>query len=214
MKNFGIYAIISNPRMLHEDVAEVLADEKIQYVQLREKNLHDRKLIALARKLKNIFLGTSTRLIINDRPDIAKIVGADGLHLGQEDMNYHDARTIAGNNMEIGLSTHNLTQLKDALLLNPSYVGFGPIYHTTTKAKPDPVVGTSLLSEALKIATVPVVAIGGIFPENIDEVLRAGAKNICMVRYFMQSESKQELKEKIHFVKQKIKEYDTNATSH
>lgn len=214
MKNFGIYAIISNPAMAYEDVAEVFADEKISYVQLREKNLDDRKLITLARRLKNIFNGTVTRFIINDRPDIALIVGADGIHLGQDDMTYHDAKAIVGNNVHIGLSTHNLTQLNEALLLNPTYVGFGPIFATTTKAKPDPVVGTTLLSEAVKIATVPLVAIGGIFPENIDEVLKTGAKNICMVRYFMQSSSKQELKDKIYFVKQKIKEYDTNAASH
>lgn len=188
--------------------------KKISYVQLREKNLDDRKLITLARRLKNIFNGTVTRFIINDRPDIALIVGADGIHLGQDDMTYHDAKALVGNNVHIGLSTHNLTQLNEALLLNPTYVGFGPIFATTTKAKPDPVVGTTLLSEAVKIATVPLVAIGGIFLENIDEVLKTGAKNICMVRYFMQSSSKQELKDKIYFVKQKIKEYDTNAASH
>lgn len=214
MSNFGIYGIITKPKLSYDTVAEVFAEEEIAFVQLREKHLCDRLLLIIARNLRQIFKNTKTRFIINDRVDIALLSDADGVHLGQEDVAYNDARKLLGNEKIIGISTHNLNQLSEALYVKPDYVGFGPIYTTTTKEKPDPVVGTSLLSEALYIATVPVVAIGGIFPENIDEVLKAGAKNICMVRYFMESKTKNELRERIQFVKQKIKEYDTNATSH
>lgn len=214
MKNIGIYGIISSPFLSHIEVAETFAEEEIFYVQLREKSLSDKKLLEIARILKSVFKGTKTQFIINDRPDIAKLVEADGLHLGQDDVSYHEARTIVGKDMIIGISTHNLLQLQEALRNKPSYVGFGPIYATTTKANPDPVVGTASLLEALKIATVPLVAIGGIFPENIDEVLKTGAKNICMVRYFMESKSKKELKNRIQFIKHKIIEYDTVTASH
>lgn len=214
MKNFGIYGIITKPKLSYDTVAEIFAEEEIAYVQLREKHLCDRLLLIIARNLKQIFKNTKTRFIINDRIDIALLAEADGVHLGQEDIAYNDARKLLGNEKIIGLSTHNLNQLIEALSYNPDYVGFGPIYATTTKEKPDPVVGTSLLSEALSIATVPVVAIGGIFPENIDEVLKAGAKNICMVRYFMESKTKNELRERIKMVKLKLQEYDTDAICH
>ncbi len=157
--------------------------------------------------------GSNTLFVINDRPDIAKIVDADVLHLGQEDISYKDATIIVGNDFKIGISTHNLEQLKQAHNFKLNYVGFGPIFNTTTKEKPDPVVGISTLKEALKISKLPLVAIGGIFPENIDDVLQAGAKNICTVRFLMESKTKKELKEKIKFVKQKIEYYDTTSTS-
>ncbi|MCX7862119.1 MAG: thiamine phosphate synthase [Bacteroidales bacterium] len=214
MKNFGIYAIITKPSILYEEVAEVFAEEEIKFVQLREKHLSDAELLNVARKLKSMFHHTSTKLIVNDRVDIALLSGADGLHIGQEDLPIYEVRKILPENFMIGVSTHNLIQLNIALQNNPSYVGFGPIFPTVTKANPDPVVGTTWLKEALNIATVPVVAIGGIFPENIDEVLLAGAKNICMVRYFMEAKSKEELKKRIQFVKRKLNEYDTNAVCH
>lgn len=211
MKNFGIYAIITKPLLPYEDLAEVFVEQQINFVQLREKHLTDRELLKIAKKLREIFRGTNTRFIINDRIDIALLCDADGVHLGQEDVPYADARKLLGPNKIIGLSTHNLEQLKEALTLQPNYAGFGPIYATTTKENPDPVVGPLMLKEALTISNIPLVAIGGIFPENIDEVLCAGAKNLCLVRYFMQADSKTQLIKRIQFVKQKIQHYDTNA---
>ncbi len=103
-------------------------------------------------------------------------------------MTLDDARNIVGD-MKIGLSTHSLDQARKALEQKPDYIGFGPVYPTNAKANPDPPVGTALLSEVLKFANVPVIAIGGIFPENLDEVLETGARNIAMVRYFMQTQN-------------------------
>ena len=106
--------------------------------------------------------------------------------------------------MITGLSTHNLSQLKQAIKLKPSYAGFGPVYKTPTKANPDPVVGINMLKQALKMANVPVVAIGGIDETNIEPVLAAGAKNVALVRYFMQTK---ELQQRIKHIKSKIQKY-------
>ncbi len=91
--------------------------------------------------------------------------------------------------MPIGLSTHSLGQLQEAIQHDPLYVGFGPVYPTTTKANPDPTVGVQQLSEAVRLSTVPVVAIGGIFPENIDTIVGAGAKNLSLVRHLMSEDA-------------------------
>lgn len=202
MNNFGLYIIITKPELPYTKVAEICVDNEITMLQLREKHLSDKELLKIARDIKSITKGSKTKFVINDRPDIAVLSDADVLHLGQEDISYEDARKIVGNNMKIGLSTHSIGQAKEALEKNPYYIGFGPVYKTTTKEKPDAVVGTELLKEVLSFANVPVIAIGGIFPENIKEVINAGAKNIALVRYFMQTK---ELDSRIKGIKSHIK---------
>ncbi len=186
MENFGTYIILTKPQLPHTTITEKCVEAGIKMLQLREKHLSDRELIQIGRDIRSITKGSETSFVINDRPDIAVLCDADYLHLGQDDITIEDARKIVGN-MKIGLSTHSIEQARDALTKNPDYIGFGPIYPTNAKAKPDKPVGTKLLREVLSFAAVPVVAIGGIFPENINEVIDAGAKNIAMVRYFMQT---------------------------
>ena len=186
MENFGVYVIITKPVLPHTTIAEICVKNRISMLQLREKDISDRELLKIARDLRAVTRGTSTRLVINDRPDIARLCEADYLHLGQDDIDISDAREIAGP-IKIGLSTHSPEQAVQALKQKPDYIGFGPIYPTNAKAKPDPPVGTNQLEQVLAISDVPVVAIGGIFPENIGQVIAAGAKNIAMVRYFMQT---------------------------
>jgi thiamine-phosphate pyrophosphorylase len=212
MNNFGIYCIISHPVLSHTSIAEICVKENIRFIQLREKDMNDKKLLGIAKELKSIVKGSQTHLVMNDRPDIAVLCEADVLHLGQDDMPIMEAKKIVKENTMIGLSTHNLSQAQEAMKYNPLYIGFGPIYPTTTKAHPDPVVGVKKLREVLTFASVPVVAIGGIFPENIDEVLKTGAKNLCMVRYLMESSTKEELTNKLRWIKNKITCYDTNGT--
>lgn len=184
--NPKLYVIITNPKLKYSEIAEICVTNNIEYLQLREKDIPDKKLLEIAKEIKSITKNSQTKLVINDRPDIAILADADVLHLGQDDITLEDARKIVGQ-MPIGLSTHSIEQAKNAAKLNPLYIGFGPIYQTTTKKNPDPTVGTKLLEEVLKISTVPVVAIGGIFPENIKEVIATGAKNISLVRYLMES---------------------------
>lgn len=184
MNNFGLYVIATRPTLSYERVAEICVKRGIRFLQLREKHLSDKELLDAAKRIKSVTNGTDTMFVVNDRPDIAYLSGADVLHLGQDDIPIEEARKIVGN-MHIGLSTHSIEQAREALDKNPLYIGFGPVYPTTTKANPDPTVGTKLLSDVVNFATCPVVAIGGIFPENIESVIDAGAKNISLVRYLM-----------------------------
>jgi thiamine-phosphate pyrophosphorylase len=185
MQDFGLYVIITKPVLAHQTIAEICVENKIKMLQLREKDIPDRDLLKIAKDVRNITNNTATKFVINDRPDIAKLCNADFVHLGQNDLDVTAAKKILKSNQAIGLSTHSLQQARAALQQNPDYIGFGPVFATPTKAIPDPVVGVSNLTKALKFSLVPVVAIGGIFPENLEQVLQAGAKNIAMVRYFM-----------------------------
>ncbi|MDE4907320.1 thiamine phosphate synthase [Methanogenium marinum] len=188
-RDFGLYLIITNPSVSYAKIARVAVDNNIRYLQLREKELSDREILLAADEIMAVTDGTDTRFVMNDRADLAFLCGADCLHLGQDDIGLLDAKKICGGKVgEFGLSTHNLAQVEDAVRLNPDYIGFGPIFKTPTKKKPDPVTGTVLLQEAIEMAgDIPVVAIGGINAENLRDVLRAGAKNLCMVRYMMDS---------------------------
>ena len=199
MEDFGLYIILTQPALGHERVAEICVRLGVRMLQLREKHMPDRELLALARRLREITRGTGTNFVINDRPDIAVLSEADFLHLGQDDIPVEEARRIVGD-MKIGLSTHSLEQAREALTKDPAYIGFGPIYLTPTKEKPDPVVGTGNLKKVLEFANVPVVAIGGLFPENLSEVLAAGARNVAMVRYFMQAQTPEELEKRIIYI--------------
>lgn len=200
MENFGLYVILTAPALSYRQCAEICVRRGVRYLQLREKHLDDRELLAAAREISGVTRGTDTRFVVNDRADIAVLGGADVLHLGQGDLGVEDARKIVGD-MPIGLSTHSLEQAMEAMRHTPEYIGFGPVFPTTTKACPDPTVGTKLLSEVLRIATVPVVAIGGIFPpggimpENIGEVLAAGAQNLSLVRHLMTPEMESKIAE-------------------
>ena len=185
MQDFGLYVIITKPVLAYQTITEICVENKIKMLQLREKDLPDRDLLKIAKDIKAITNNTATKFVINDRPDITKLCNADFVHLGQNDLNVVAAKNILKSNQSIGLSTHSLQQARKALLQNPDYIGFGPIFATPTKAIPDPVVGVNNLTKVLKCSSVPVVAIGGIFPENLEQVLQAGAKNIAMVRYFM-----------------------------
>ncbi|MGM0532660.1 MAG: thiamine phosphate synthase, partial [Bacteroidota bacterium] len=196
MDDFGLYVIISNPQLPYREMAEICVRNEVEMLQLREKHLSDRELLKVAREIREITRNTGTNFVINDRPDIALLCDADFLHLGQEDLPIEEARKIVGANMGIGLSTHSLSQAREALQKNPHYIGFGPIYSTTTKENPDPTVGPEPLSEVLQFSQVPVVAIGGIFPDTLEPVLKAGARNVAVVRYLMNTT---ELEDRIRY---------------
>ncbi len=196
MENFGLCVIITRAKLSYADVARSCVACGVSYLQLREKDMSDREILSAAEEILSVTRGTQTKLIMNDRADLALLAGADMLHLGQGDVTMEDARRIVGE-MPIGLSTHSLAQAREALAQRPSYIGFGPVYATTTKAIADPTVGTELLGEVLKFADVPVIAIGGIFPENVETVTAVGAKNICLVRHLMECETREELEKRV-----------------
>ena len=202
MEDSGIYIIITHPALPYRTIAEECVSMGIKMLQLREKDLPDRELLKIAKELREITRGTQTSLVINDRPDIAALCQADYLHIGQSDIPIEEARKIVGD-MKIGLSTHSIVQVKEALTKNPDYIGFGPVFPTPTKAIADPAVGTELIKEVMSISNVPVVVLGGLFPANISSVIKAGAKNVALVRYFMETK---DFKGRIQIIKDKLKQ--------
>jgi thiamine-phosphate pyrophosphorylase len=179
---FGFYAVLTDPVKGYDYCTRLFVDYEIAFVQLRMKDVPRSAVIETARKMRKITRGTVTRFIVNDNPEIARDVGADGVHLGQGDMSLCEAQKNVGKDAIIGLSTHSVQQVKNACELAPDYVGMGPVYSTPTKKSPDPVIGLAGLTEMLDQSTVPGVAIGGITLENLPLVLEAGARNFCMVR--------------------------------
>ena len=203
MKEIGLYVIITHPVLPYEKIAEICVEEGIRMLQLREKHLPDREILSLCRRLAAITRGSKTKLIVDDRADIALLGEADGVHLGQTDLTLAEARRIVGPNRIIGLSTHSLAQAREAIAQSPDYIGFGPIYPTPTKAIPDPTVGTQLLREVIGFSPIPVVAIGGIDAKNLHTVIEAGARSLCCVRYLMASP---DLRERIHELRRQMEQ--------
>ena len=119
--------------------------------------------------------------IVNDRCDLALALDADGVHLGQADLPFTDARKVMGPNKLIGLSTHNSAQVKEAERLKPDYVGFGPIFKPGSKQDHDPVVGIAGLRAIRSLTSLPIFAIGGITVDQVEEVMRAGANGVAVI---------------------------------
>lgn len=182
---FGLYAILTDPSKGYEYMTRLFVDYNIAFVQLRMKKESQEVIKLTAEKLFKIIEGSGSRLIINDSPEIAVQINAHGVHIGQNDIPYEKARSIAGQASIIGISTHSSSQATKACALMPDYIGIGPVFPTPTKANPDPVITINGLKEMLAQTTVPAVAIGGIDLSNLRDVLFAGAKNFCMVRQLM-----------------------------
>lgn len=186
--NFGFYAILTDPIKGYEYTAEVLAELNIQFVQLRDKKNSHFKILKIAEKLTKIFENSNSKFIVNDHVQITLDSGAHGVHLGQDDTAYQDAREILGEDSIIGISTHNPNQTSLANELMPDYIGIGPVYKTPTKDIPDPVLGLDTMKEMVNLAKMPAVCIGGISENRLPDILKAGAKNFCMVRPVCQTE--------------------------
>jgi thiamine-phosphate pyrophosphorylase len=159
----------------------------IRLFQLRVKDkLADKEHLELARRVRELTRQYDVAFFINDRPDIAKLCEADGLHLGPDDMSAANARKIVGD-MVIGKSSHSLEQAQSALQEEISYLSIGPVFETDCKKTPDAVVGTELLNKVLGLTKTPVVAIGGITLENIPRIRQTGVGCCGLIRGIMQS---------------------------
>lgn len=177
----GLYLVLTDPRDGYERLTQWAVEAGLPVVQLRYKGRDEREHLALARTMRRITRGSDTRFIVNDRADIAVMVDADGLHLGQDDLPPAEVRRLIGPDMLLGLSTHNLEQVAAANDLPVDYIGFGPLYPTNSKAKPDPVTGPEALKTAHGISRHPIVAIGGLDLERITG-LGASAHNVAVIR--------------------------------
>lgn len=164
-------------------LAEAMLAAGVRLLQLRLKDQPTRTFVEFARAVQARAAAAGAALIINDRTDIALLVGAAGVHLGQEDLPAADARRLLGPDAIIGVSTHTPEQAAAAERNGTAnYVGFGPIYATTTKANPDPVQGLDGLRRARARVQLPIVAIGGITAMTMSDVLAAGADAVAVIR--------------------------------
>jgi thiamine-phosphate pyrophosphorylase len=179
-----LYAIL-DPGLAAEplgQVAEQLARAGVQLIQVRDKQGSARSLYLEARAILDATAGSHVRVIVNDRPDIAAVVGAGGVHVGQRDLGVEAARAIVGRGLWVGVSTHNLAQLVDADQTSADYIAVGPVFPTGTKENPDPVVGIDFVRQARQMTRKPLVAIGGITVESAADVFRAGADSVAVIR--------------------------------
>lgn len=176
---------LDHPRRTHLDLAEAILTAGAPLLQLRAKRMATGALVELARALRGLTSAHGAALIINDRADVAQLVDADGVHLGQEDPPAAAARALLGADKIIGLSTHDPTQV-DAAMRDPAvdYLGFGPIFPTNSKLDPDPVQGLQGLHTVRRRTARPIVAIGGITMASAAAVLAAGADAIAMIGTF------------------------------
>jgi thiamine-phosphate pyrophosphorylase len=161
------------------NLAAALVKSGVSLLQLREKSLGDRELSARARLLRQITRGSDTLFIMNDRPDLAVLADADGVHVGQEELSVKDARTIVGPRRLIGVSTHNIEQARQAVLDGADYIGVGPTFPGTTKQF-NQFPGVDLVRAVSSEIRLPAYPIGGITLLNVREVLRAGATRVCV----------------------------------
>ena len=158
-------------------------------IQLRSKTLTDSELCRLGLKMREITERQRKLFFVNDRPDIAILVSADGVHLGQDDLPLTEVRTLfkrAGIFARIGKSTHQMDQALAAEKEGADYIGVGPVFATPTKPHYQP-AGLEFVKQASLAVSIPVVAIGGIDEKNVDLVLNAGAKRIAVVRALFSS---------------------------
>jgi thiamine-phosphate pyrophosphorylase len=170
-------ASLSRAGNLHDVAAAVAA--KVRVVQYRRKVGTTEDLVAEARQLRELCRGP--RFVVNDRVDVALAVAADGVHLGQEDLSYHEARKLLGSDKIIGITVHDVAEALAAEAVGADYLGVAPIFATATKADAGAPTGVNLLAEIRRRVNLPLVAIGGITLDNAPLVIAAGAEAVCAI---------------------------------
>ncbi|MCW7493490.1 thiamine phosphate synthase [Leptospira sp. 2 VSF19] len=184
----GVYLVTDRPLCIHHNLAEVVklaAFGGVSFVQLREKEADSRTFLELAKHLKTILTPFSIPLLINDRLDICLAAGADGVHLGQSDLPWWEARRLLGNDAFIGLSLETKEDYHSLIQLDPNpsldYLAVSPVFDTDTKTNTKPAWGLEGLKWLRSKTTIPIVAIGGIKESNAEAVIQAGADSIAVV---------------------------------
>ena len=191
-----LYAIIDAALLKTSELsfAEMMAESGVELLQYRHKRATSRELFEASRSLSARLSRLSKpgvyepRFVVNDRADIAVLVGAQGVHVGQQDLSVEEARGIMGADRWVGVSTHSLEQVDAADQTSANYIAFGPIFPTESKENPDPVVGLELLREARQHTRKPLVAIGGITLKRAADIFRAGADSLAVARDLIASE--------------------------
>ena len=179
----------------HAEQVARLVEGGATFVQLREKHLSPREFYREAEEALRVARARGAKLIINDRADIALALGADGVHLGQDDMPPEAARALLGGGAVVGCSTHSVEQAIAAARLPLDYVAVGPIFETKSKERPDPVVGLEGLRRVREAVgdSVRLVAIGGVTRELAPSVLAAGADSVAVISALLRPEDPSEI---------------------
>ena len=185
-----LYAIIDSAFLAGRSVGELvsgLASGGAGLLQLRAKRESDARFLELAREAVAAARAARVPLVVNDRPDVARAVGADGVHVGQGDLPPATVRALLPRGSLIGVSTHDSIQLHAAVRMPVDYVAVGPVFPTRTHERPSPVVGLSFVAEARAATRMPLVAIGGITAENAASVIHAGADGIAVISAILEA---------------------------
>jgi thiamine-phosphate pyrophosphorylase len=184
MADIGLYPVTNRKlyegRYTHESVIAALAAGGAKIVQLREKDLTDRELYELALLFRRETERRKMLFLIDDRIDLALATGADGAHLGKNDLPIPAARTIVGGDFILGASSHSPAEAKALEAAGATYVNIGPLFPTPTKPRAV-AIGTAPLAETVRHATVPITCMGGVTAETLDEVLATGVRHVGVV---------------------------------
>lgn len=177
-----LYTIV-DPEMFSSPMTltTTLLSAGARLIQLRDKKSNSREIYETSVEMQEAARRGGAVFVLNDRPDIAWAAGADGVHLGQDDLPAAIARRMLPKEMIIGVSTHSVEQVARADQAPVDYIAFGPIFATNSKEAPDPVVGLAGLAEARRASRKPLVAIGGITAENAPAVIAAGADSVAVI---------------------------------
>ena len=182
MENFGFYLVMTDPKVGYVACAQAAVKAGVKMLQLRMKHAPRADIVATARAVRAVTAGTDTAFIVNDDPSIAAETGADGVHVGQDDMPVAEVRARFPSLKIVGLSTHNPGQARAAVAARPDYIGCGPVWATPTKDVPDPTLGVGTAVAMAQSVPFPAVLIGGIDFARLPGLLRAGAANYAVVR--------------------------------
>lgn len=168
-------------RFSHVELTELAIAGGADTIQFRQKSGATGEMIEVARKMKKLCEESDVKFIVNDRIDVAIAVAADGVHLGQDDFPIPLARKLLGEGRIIGGSAATIAEARKCLSEGADYVGFGPVYPTTSKDDAGPVSGIDILKQVVEAIPLPIIAIGGVSAENTPKVIRAGAHGIAVI---------------------------------
>jgi len=163
------------------ECAQKLVVAGVRLLQYRNKRASARELFECAKRLSSILIPQGVTFVVNDRADVAWAADASGVHVGQEDLRAEAARSVIGTGKLLGVSTHTLEQFEEAAVTSADYAAVGPVFSTSTKANPDPVVGSELIRRIRPLTDKPIVAIGGITLDRAVEVIQAGADCVAVI---------------------------------
>ena len=185
MKQIGKLHILTDTvlqsRFSHMEITRLAIAGGADTIQYRQKSGSTREMIEIAQDLKQLCSEAGVTFIVNDRLDVAIAAEANGVHLGQDDFPIPMARQLLGEGRIIGGSAATLDEARKCLSEGADYVGFGPVYPTSSKDDAGPVSGIDILKQVVEIIPLPIIAIGGVGPENIPDVMRAGARGIAVI---------------------------------